>query len=139
LKHLEHSGRILVEQISASDASDENTLIKFVGPSERGCAEISRKEMALFALDSNISRLEQKTNECAEKASREHAKAKQCLQQKNKQGALLALQRKKMFEEECNRQQNMLTNLEKQKFTLQAAEDTSTVFETLSLATATTG
>jgi len=32
----------------------------------------------------------------------------------------------------------MLTNLEKQKFTLEAAEDTSTVFETLSLATATT-
>ena len=31
----------------------------------------------------------------------------------------------------------MLNNLEKQKFTLEAAEETSSVFETLSMATAT--
>ena len=51
---------------------------------------------------------------------------------------MLALRRKKMYEEECNRQHHMLANLDKQKFTLEAAEETSVVFETLSLATATT-
>ena len=31
LKHLEHSGRVLVEKIGGPTASDENTVIKFVG------------------------------------------------------------------------------------------------------------
>ena len=47
------------------------------------------------------------------------------------------MKRKKMYEAESNKQQNMLNELEKQKLTLEAAEDTSAVFETLSLATAT--
>ena len=42
-----------------------------------------------------------------------------------------------MYEEAMNRQQNMLNNLVQQKFTLESAEETSSVFETLSLATAT--
>ena len=50
---------------------------------------------------------------------------------------MLALQRRKMYEAESNRQQNMVNELDKQKFTLEAAEETSAVFETLSLATAT--
>ena len=35
LKHLEHSGRVLVQRVGGSDASDENTIIKFLQPSER--------------------------------------------------------------------------------------------------------
>lgn len=56
LKHLEHSGRILVERISASsEASDENTIIKFVtqtstSSSSEKSASISKKELALFSL-----------------------------------------------------------------------------------------
>jgi len=39
-----------------------------------------------------------------EKATRENATIKQLILQKNKNGAMLALKRRKMYEEECNRQ-----------------------------------
>jgi hypothetical protein len=51
LKHLENSGRVLVEKIGGSEASDENTVIKFIGPqANRDQAKISQKELALFSL-----------------------------------------------------------------------------------------
>jgi hypothetical protein len=72
-----------------------------------------------------------------EKTQQEDINIRALLKQKNKQGACLSLQKRKMYETELNRQQNMVNNLVKQKFTLEAAEDMSAVFETLSLATAT--
>lgn len=80
LKHLEHSGRILVCKVGDNpDATDESTLIKFLKPSERDCTEISKKEIALFSLQVNIDRLEAKITDCMEKASRENVKIKQLL------------------------------------------------------------
>ena len=77
LKHLEHSGRVLVTKIGENtDNTDENTLIKFLKPSEQDCPEISKKEVALFSLEQNINRLNLKITEAMEKASRENEKIK---------------------------------------------------------------
>ena len=77
LKHMEHSGRILVQSINPSDTSDdETTLIKFVKSTGRANTVISKKEMALFSLERNIARIEAKVTDCMERASRENAKAK---------------------------------------------------------------
>jgi len=46
---MEHSGRILVEQ-ATGEATDDAILVKFVPPSERDSAVISKKEIALFSL-----------------------------------------------------------------------------------------
>ena len=50
---------------------------------------------------------------------------------------MYALQRRKLYETEQNRQQGMLNNLIQQKFTLEAAEETTDVYETLTLASST--
>jgi hypothetical protein len=51
LKHLEHTGRVLVEKIGGPTSSDENTVIKFMGKKADGDeAKISQKELALFSL-----------------------------------------------------------------------------------------
>ena len=42
-----------------------------------------------------------------------------------------------MYEQDLNRQQNMFNNLIQQKINLEAAEETSSLFQTLSLATMT--
>ena len=78
LKHLEHSGRILVEETS-SFSSDETTLVKFLGPAERDITQISKKEIALFSLQRNTEKIEAKINECMEKAQRENTKIKTLL------------------------------------------------------------
>ena len=139
LKHLEHSGRVLVQKIGGDDANDENTILKFLQPSERNqeASIITQKEIALYSLQQNITKLEGKAQAISERIRQEDIKIVQLLQQKNKKGAAYALQRKKMYESECNKQHNMINELEKQRLTLEAADDTSAVFETLSLATAT--
>ena len=63
-----------------------------------------------------------------ENIKKEDVKIKTLLQQKNKQGAMLALQRRKMYEQDLNRQQNMFNNLIQQKINLEAAEETSSLF-----------
>ena len=71
-----------------------------------------------------------------DKTREEDIKIKTLLQQKNRTVALSCLQRRKLYEKQLERQQNMLNELEKQKFNLEAADETSAVFETLSIATA---
>ena len=107
LKHLQHSGRILVEKVS-EDAGDENTIIKFVQPNSD---TISKKEIAIFSLEQTMKKIEDKLDLCIEKTKQEDLKIKNLLLQKNKNGAMLALQRRKLFETEMNRQQGMLNNL----------------------------
>ena len=72
-----------------------------------------------------------------ENIKKEDVKIKTLLQQKNREGAMLTLKRRKMYEEDLNRQQNMVNNLIQQKINLEAAEETSSLFQTLSLATST--
>lgn len=53
----------MVERIGGPDASDQNTVFKFLKSSEKGdkeAASISKKELALFSLQQNISRIEAK-------------------------------------------------------------------------------
>ena len=108
LKHMEHSGRILVEHMT-EDASDDSILIKFVQPHESECASITRKEVALFSLQRSIDKTEAKITELMEKSQFETIKIKKLLAQKNKNGAMLALQTKKLYEDEQNKCQGMLT------------------------------
>ena len=75
---MEHSGRILVEQ-TTEEASDDAILIKFVQPSERDTASISKKEIALFSLQRSINKIEMKMTEFMDKASRENVKIKQLI------------------------------------------------------------
>ena len=46
-----------------------------------------------------------------ENIKKEDVKIKTLLQQKNREGAMLTLKRRKMYEEDLNRQQNMVNNL----------------------------
>lgn len=136
VKHLEHSGRVLVEKVSEGSSDDNNTIVKFVQTGSRDNS-ITRKEVALFSIQQTMDRIEAKINDCADKTQQLDLKIKTQLREKNRQGAMLSLQRRKMYETEQNRQQGMLNNLIQQKFTLEAAEETAEVFETLSLATQT--
>ena len=59
--------------------------------------------MALFSLQANIDKLEAKIEKCMENTHKEDIKIKTLLKQKNRQGAMLALQRRKLYETELNR------------------------------------
>ena len=63
-----------------------------------------------------------------ENIKKEDVKIKTLLQQKNREGAMLTLKRRKMYEQDLNRQQNMVNNLIQQKINLEAAEETSSLF-----------
>lgn len=75
LKHLQHSGRILVEKVS-EDAGDESTIIKFVQPNSD---TISKKEIAIFSLEQTMKKIEDKLDLCIEKTKQEDLKIKNLL------------------------------------------------------------
>ena len=52
LKHMEYTGRIVVQKVNEQEeASDDNTVIKFVDPTDKDSRTLSKKEIAVYSLE----------------------------------------------------------------------------------------
>jgi phage shock protein A len=105
---------------------------------DRYSVTIDLKEKANFALTFNLSRIDQRIEKFALAIEQTDKETRQALQSKNRSLATTQLMRKKQYEKQLENLYGQKLTMEQQMLTLEATENTSTIFETLSVASTAT-